>query len=80
MTPANRTRAARDARGLWGVITHAVRVTSIYEERTKDCSAVSTEHDDRPLLRTIDERCNRADMLTRGELTDTTSALSATKA
>lgn len=49
-----RTRAVREARDPWGVITHAVRITCIYEERSQGllCSVhharrphVSVNHD-----------------------------------
>lgn len=78
-----RTRAVREARNPWGVITHAVRITCIYEKRAQGllCSVHQARRphvsanddperfssythsigDDHPLLKTIDERFNRAE-------------------
>lgn len=78
-----RTRAAREALEPWGVITHAVRITCIYEKRAQRllCSVHQARRphvsanddperfssythsigDDHPLLKTIDERFNRAE-------------------
>lgn len=38
-----RTRAAREACNPWGVITHAVRITCIYEKRAQGPSAPCTK-------------------------------------